>query len=88
MAFTDECRFTLDGNDNVKSWCKKNPEIVNRRLYKGGSIMIWGAMTHRGAFLLIKVEGSLNSEKYCDLPTKDIIPSLKSEMEFFYLTTG
>ena len=67
VAFTDECRFTLDGNDNVKSWSKKNPEIVNQRPYKGESIIIWGAITHTGALLLRKVEGSLNSEKYCDL---------------------
>ena len=85
VAFTDECRFTLDGNDNVNSWSKKNPEIVNRRPYKGGSIIIWGTMTHTGALLLRKVEGSLNSEKYCDLLTKDIIPSLKSEIESFIL---
>ena len=32
-----------------------------------------------------KIEGSLNSEKFCDLLTKDIIPNLKSEMEYFIL---
>jgi len=35
--------------------------------------MIWGSMTHTGA-LLLKVKGSLNSEKY-----------LKSEIEYFIL---
>ena len=85
VVFTDECRFTLDGNDNVKTWSKKNQGIVNRQPYKGGSIMIWSTMTHTGALLLRKVEGSLNSEKFCDLLTKDIIPSLKSEMEYFIL---
>jgi len=75
VAFTDESPFTFDGNDNIKNWSKKNQEIVNRRPYKGGSIMIWGAMTHLGASLLKTVEGSLNSEKYCDLLTKDIIPA-------------
>ena len=85
VTFTYQYRLTLDGNDNVKSWSKKNLEIVNRRPYKEGSIMIWDAMTHTDALLIRKVEGSLNSEKYCDLLTKDINPSLKSEMESFIL---
>ena len=49
VVFTDEIGFTLDGNDNVKTWFKKNKGIVNRQPYKGESIMIWGAMTHTGA---------------------------------------
>ena len=47
--------------------------------------MIWSAMTHTGELLLRKVEGSLNSENFCNLLTKDIIPSLKSETEYFIL---
>ena len=47
--------------------------------------MVRGAMTHTGRILLRKIEGSQNSEKYCDLMTKDVIPSLKSEMESFLL---
>ena len=85
VVFKDESRFTLDGNDSNKTWSKIGRPILNRRPYKGESIMVWGTMTYTGRILLRKIEGSLNSEKYCDLMTKDFIPSLKSEMEFFLL---
>ena len=85
VVFTDESWFTLDGNDSNKTWCKIGRPILNHRPYKGGSIMVWGAMTYTGRILLRKIEGSLNSEKYCDIMTKDVIPSLKSEMESFLL---
>jgi len=83
VVFTDESRFSLDGNDNYHTWSKNSRPIVNRRPYKGGSIMVWGAMTYTGQLLLRIIEGNLNSEKYCDLLRDDIFPVLKSSMESF-----
>ena len=77
VVFTDESRFSLDGNDNFKTWALK------KRPYKGGSIMVWGAITYTGQLLLRRIEGSLNSEKYYRILTNDIFTSLKATIESF-----
>ena len=83
VVFTDESRFSLDGNDNYHRWSKNSRLVLNRRPYKGGSIMIWGAITYTGQLILRKVEGTLNSEKYCDLLIDDIFPILRSSIDSF-----
>jgi len=45
--------------------------------------MVWGAITYTGQLLLKRIEGSLNSEKYCHLLTNHIFPLLKVTMELF-----
>lgn len=76
IIFTDESRFSLDGNDTMYSWKDRNGNIRQMRPYRGGSIMIWGAITKEGQFIYQKINGTLNSEKYCEMIEKTVIPRL------------
>lgn len=78
IIFTDETRFSLDGNDSFYSWTDRNGHIRQIRPYKGGSIMIWGAITKEGKFFYEKIKGTLNSNKYCEMLENEIFPKLNS----------
>jgi len=82
VVFTDESRFSLDGNDNFKTWALKSRPVIHRRPYKGGFIMVWGAITYTDQLLL-----SRNSEKYCRLLTNDI-SFIKGNNGIVHISTG
>ena len=83
VVFSDECRFSLDGNDNFMSWSKDNNTQRARRPFGGGSIMIWGCISRDGPLLVRRVEGTINSNSYCDMLKDDIFPLLKNEIDSF-----
>ena len=70
VIFSDECKFTLDGNDGSKTWVTKINKRRRKRRFKGGSVMVWGCITRSGLIILRKVKGSLTSAKYCSSNTK------------------
>ncbi len=51
----------------------------------GGSIMVWGCMTTAGTGELRFIEGSMDSNMYCDILKQSRIPSLQKL--FFNITT-
>lgn len=80
IIFSDESRFSLDGSDCMYSWTKGNDYFKQMRPFKGGSIMIWGAIAKSGLIIIRKIKGTLNSEKYCKLMENDIIPILNDHL--------
>jgi len=81
VIFSDECKFTLDGNDGSMTWVKKITHRRQKRPFRGGSIMVWGCMSRDGLLVLKKLEGTLTSTKYCDLLEKDVLPILKDKYD-------
>ena len=89
VVFTEEFRFSLDGNNNFKTLVVKIQPIINWWSFKGGSLMVWPAITYTGSLLTRRVEGSLNSEKYCRLLTNDMFKGfIKGYNGIVYISTG
>jgi len=81
--FTDEKRFNKDGPDNEMSWFDKrsgNKKICNhiKRQMKGGGIMVYGAITSTGQYLLCRVHGAMNGASYLKLLQEKVIPWITS----------
>lgn len=83
VVFTDESRFSLDGNDSMYSWMDKNDFNLERRPFGGGSVMVWGAILKSGKIILRRIVGTLNSEKYCSLMENDILPLLNNTIRTY-----
>lgn len=84
VLFTDESRFNVDFADGrLRVWRRRNerfdPEnIIQRDRYGGGSVMVWGGISHRGKTVLVVVNGTLNSQRYCDeIVVPVVVPFLR-----------
>lgn len=70
IIFTDEKKFNLEGSDgNEKIWVKGGYKSETRSYneiskFKGGSIMIWGAITYKGVGAIIRTNKRINSGEY------------------------
>lgn len=83
VVFSDESKVNRIGSDGRK-WCWKTPGVslkeghINSTFkYGGGSLMIWGCMTHKGVGNLVKIEGNMDSELYCQILEEDLVSSLE-----------
>ena len=83
VIFTDESRFTLDGNDNFYTWCSEKTGTRKKRPFKGGSIMVWGCISKEGIFEIRKIDKTMNMYIYCELLQNDILPILKQSNSRF-----
>lgn len=83
VIFTDESRFSLDGNDSQYSWFNKSGFTLPKRPFGGGSLMVWGAISKSGEIILRRINGKLNSEKYCNLMETDILPYLNKNIRTY-----
>ena len=45
VIFSDECKFTLDGNDRSMTWVKNITHRRRKRPFRGGSILVWGCIS-------------------------------------------
>ena len=72
ILFTDESRFNVDFADGrIRVWRRKgerlDPEnVIQHDRYGGGSVMIWGGISHSGKTELVTIDGNLNAVRYCD----------------------
>ena len=65
--------FNLDGPDwFLFYWhdLRKGEQIFSKRLYGGGSLVIWGALSIKGKANLVKMEGKQNAQKYSEVLEK------------------
>ena len=79
IIFTDEARFSIQGPDNFQSWQLHNgtnEEIRDKKPFKGGSIIVFLDMAYDETFLIRKIDGTLNGERYLNLLKEDIMPEL------------
>ena len=74
------------GSDGVKRvWRHPGEEYKDKCVlptvkHGGGSVMVWGCMSAAGTGVLQFIEGTMNSNMYCDILKQSIIPSLYSNM--------
>ena len=83
----------MQGPDNFQSWQLHNncnEEIRDKKPFNGGSIMVFAAIGYDGTFLLRKIDGNLNGQKYLDMLKEDIMPILigKFNSDFIYQQDG
>lgn len=70
IVFSDESRFNLDYNDGrirVRRYCDERHHpacIVERHTTRTVSVMVWGAISYQRRSRLLRIEGTLNSDRY------------------------
>lgn len=80
VIFSDEKRFVLDVPDGCeKYWAdKRKPRRTKkRRQGGGGGVMVWGAISARGASRLVVVENTIDAVKYCGVLTDAFLPFIE-----------
>jgi len=88
IVFTDEVRFSLDGPDNCLSWElneDSDKENLDLRQQKGGSILLYMAISREGIIHFERVGGNMNSKKYIDILKDNVLPMLRAKKDLFIL---
>ena len=77
--FTDESRFCIRFTDGRKRCWRRSGEryaratILDHDRYGGGSVMVWGGITHDRRSDLIIVHGSLTGQRYLDQILRPVV---------------
>jgi len=72
VVFTDESKLNLDWADGrIRVWRRRGERfdpanVIECDNYGGGSVMIWGGISHQGKTELLTVQNRLNAARYCD----------------------
>ncbi len=80
LLWSDETKINLFGSDGVKRvWRQPVEEYKDKCVmptvkHGGGSVMVWGCMSSAGTGELQLIEGTKNSNMYCDILKKSMIP--------------
>lgn len=77
LIFSDEKKFNLDGLDGFAYyWRDINNEEISfpKRQNCGEHVMRWAACSYHGVSHLVMCHGKIDSEKYCDVLTRVILP--------------
>ncbi len=83
ILWSDETKINLFGSDGVKHvWRKPGEEykdkcVLSKVKHGGGSVMVWGCKSAAGTGELQFIEGTMNSNMYCDILKQSIILSLR-----------
>lgn len=70
VIWSDECMVRMvDKGGDRRYWSRKANYDINIPTLQGGgaSVMIWGCMSWAGLGLMVFIDGSLDSNGYCDL---------------------
>jgi DDE superfamily endonuclease len=82
MIWCDECKFSLvNRNKREFYWKRKrdplNEENIKKTLkFRDDSIIVWGCITAEGVGELVKVNGSIDSNKYIEVLTTGLIKTM------------
>ena len=82
VAFTDEARFSLCGPDQFMSWQLINESSAifrERKAFNGGGILVHGTLAPNGQLLLLKIDGTLNSQKYIQILKNEVFTFLETQ---------
>jgi len=81
VNFSDESIFHVFGSDGME-WCWRKPgERLDPRFTKkkvkhgGGKVTVWGMITAQGVGRIVRIEGNLNKELYCEILQDDVLGS-------------
>lgn len=79
MIFSDEKKFKLDGPDGFNCYwrdLRREPEILTKRNFGGGTLMVWGAFTRASVLILAYPSTRMNSREYTDVLQDHLLPFL------------
>ncbi len=79
VLWSDETKINLFGSDGIKSvWRQpcKDKCVLPIVKHGGGSVMVWSCMSAAGTGELQFIEGTMNTNMYCDILKQSMIPSL------------
>ena len=82
VAFSDEKKFNFDGPDGFTYYShdlRKVPQYFSKRQQGGGGITIWAAISYNSVSNLGVINGTLDSNKYCQLLMKCLLPFASEE---------
>ena len=81
VNFSDESVFHVFGSDGIE-WCWRKPgEWLDPWFTKkkvkpsGGKVTVWGMITAQGVVHIVRIEGNLNKELYCEILQDDVLGS-------------
>ncbi|GIY65088.1 transposable element Tcb1 transposase [Caerostris darwini] len=82
VLWSDESRFTLFRSDG-RAWVWRLPGerllpecVVPTVKFGGGGLMVWACFSWYGAGPLVKVDGAMNADRYCDILDNHVLPTL------------
>ncbi len=81
--WSDETNINLFCSDGVKRvWWQlgekyKDKCVLPTVKHGGGSVMVWGCMSAAGTGELQFIEGTMNTNMYCDILKQSMVPSLR-----------
>lgn len=84
VVFSDEKKFNLDGPDGLQYYwhdLRREPQLFTKRNFGGGSLMLWAGFSLHGRTHLLKCDGRMNSEKYIQMLSTELITFTDDCME-------
>jgi len=79
VNFSDESIFHSFGSDGLQ-WCWRKPQerldprYTKKKIKHGGrKVTIWGIITARGVGRIVRIEGNLTKELYCEILEDDVL---------------
>ena len=67
VVFSDEKKFNLDGPDGIRSYwhdLRDEPQVISKRGFGGGSVMVWAAFGRFGKTAIVRLHGRQNALNY------------------------
>ncbi len=83
VLWSDETKINLFGSDGVKGvWQQPDEDykykcVLPTVKHGGGSVMVWDCRSASGTGELQLIEGTMNSNMYCEILKQSMIPSLR-----------
>ena len=83
ILWSDEMKINLFGSDDFEHvWRRPGEEYKDKCVmptvkHGGGNVIVWGCMSAAGVGELHFIEGNMNSNIYCEVLQRSMIPSLK-----------
>ncbi len=83
VLWSDETKINVFVSDGVKHvWWQPGEEYKDKGVlptvkHGGGSVMVWGCMDATGTGELTFIEGTMNTNMYCDILKQSMIPFLR-----------
>lgn len=83
VLWSDETKVNRIGSDGrIWHYRQHGAPLTSRNVqptvkHGGGSLMVWGCMSHFGVGNLVQIEGGLDSKLYCTILEEDLAPSVE-----------
>src|SRR5262249_442944 len=78
VIFSDEKKFNLDGPDGIRSYwhdLRDKPQVMSKRGFVGGSVMVWPGFGRSGKTAIVRLNGRQNANNYQDPLRDHLLPA-------------